>query len=257
MNRPLKTLIVDDEPLARQRLRTLLQKMETVELLPDCADGQAAVDSIRQHHPDLILLDIQMPGLDGFETIARLTAANEKLPAIIFVTAYDQYAVKAFEVHALDYILKPFKPVRLQQAVERARAQLAQIENPDTARILALIAEHQNRQPAALSRIAVRTGDRIRFVPVDELDWIEADGNYVHLHTAKEKHMIRETLGSLENKLPSKNFLRLSRSAIVNLTRIHEAQPTAAGEHIVILKNGVKIPMTRGLRDLQERLRTL
>ena len=253
----MKTLIVDDEPLARQRLRNLLQKTDGIELLPDCPDGQAAVESIRKNHPDLVLLDIQMPGLDGFETIAELAAANEKLPAIIFVTAYDKYAVKAFEVHALDYILKPFKPARLQQAIERARAQLAEKQNPDTAAILALIAEHQNAQPAALTRIAVRTGDRIRFVPVDDLDWIEADGNYVILHSATEKHMIRETLGSLEAKLPSKKFHRLSRSAIVNLTRIHEAQPTAAGEHIVILKNGIKIPMTRGLRDLQERLRTL
>ncbi|MDR1789490.1 MAG: LytTR family DNA-binding domain-containing protein [Opitutaceae bacterium] len=253
----MKTLIVDDEPLARQRLRTLLQKTDGIELLPDCSDGQAAVEAIREHHPDLVLLDIQMPGLDGFGTLAALGAAGEKLPAIIFVTAYDTHAVKAFEVHALDYILKPFKPARLQEAVARARAQLAEKQNPDTARILALLEARQGGQADALTRIAVRSGDRIRFVPVDDLDWIEADGNYVILHAGAEKHMIRETLGSLENKLPRRKFLRLSRSYIVNLARIHEARPTASGEHVVVLKDGTKIHMTRGLRDLQEHLRTL
>jgi two-component system, LytTR family, response regulator len=264
--KPIRTLIVDDEPLARERLRMLLAKEPGLEIVGECGSGTEAVTAVRDERPDLLLLDIQMPELDGFGV---LEALGGEIPAVIFVTAFDEHAVRAFEVHALDYLLKPFKPARLKQALERARRQIAAAasgpqgtagsgEADLTARILALLEQRQREAgPAHLTRIAVRQGDRTRFLRTADVDWIEASGNYLVLHAGADKPMIRETLGSLEEKLPPRQFFRVSRSAIVNLERVLEVQPAFNDEHVVVLKGGIRLPMTRGVRELQDRLKFL
>lgn len=250
-------LIVDDEALARERLRTLLAKEADVSVVGECANGGEAVASIRALKPDLVFLDIRMPGLDGFDVLREL---GDGLPAVVFVTAFDAYAVKAFEAHALDYLLKPVKPARLRQTLERARSRPAVAADAAVdamgARLLALLEERAREEGSGyLSRLVVRTGDRVRFVKTGEIDWIEASGNYIIVHAGGEKHTLRETLGAIEAKLAPKRFQRLSRSAVVNLDRIREVQPLFHGEHVVILHDGARIPMTRGLRELQERLK--
>jgi two-component system, LytTR family, response regulator len=266
---PLQILIVDDEPLARERLRLLLGKEAGVTVCGEAADGRAAVDAIRKLRPDLVLLDIQMPGLDGFGVLRELEASE--LPMVVFVTAFDQHAVKAFEAHALDYLLKPCKPARLQDALERARrlktlsgASGSAEADALTQRLLSLL---DSRAPASagpepsaagtvhLTRIPVRQGERVTFLRIAAIDWFEASGNYVVLHTGKESHIVRETLGALEEQLPPASFLRISRSVIVQLDRIRELQSLAPGEHVAILQDGRKLPMTRGLREVEEKLK--
>jgi two-component system, LytTR family, response regulator len=250
----IRTLIVDDESSARERVRRLLEKESDVEVIGECENGVEALAALRRQKPDLLLLDIQMPEMDGFDVLRNL---GGELPAVIFVTAFDRYAVKAFEVHALDYLLKPFKPARLSAALEHVRVHLAaSVKDGVSERVRALLAEAA-AQPACVSRIAVRQGERVRFIPTTEIDWIEASGNYIVLHVGTEKHTLRETLASIEAKLPSRRFLRLSRSAIVNLERVREAEPGFNDEHFVTLVGGARLTMTRGLRELQERLRSV
>ena len=260
----LQVLIVDDEPLARERLRMLLSKEEGVTVCGEASDGPSAVAAIRNLRPDLVLLDIQMPGLDGFGVLRELDASE--LPAVVFITAFDQHAVKAFEAHALDYLLKPCKATRLHDALERARrhrapaAAVATSESDSlTQRLLAMLDAHDTQSaatgPAHLTRIAVRQGERVTFVRIAVIDWCEASGNYVVLHVGKESHIVRETLGTLEEQLPPASFLRISRSVIVQLDRIRELQSVAPGEHVVILQDGRKLPMTRGLREVEEKLK--
>ena len=251
----IRALIVDDETAARERLRMLLAKESDVEVLGECETGAEAVAAVRAHQPNLLFLDIQMPEMDGFDVLRALGPA---LPIVIFVTAFDRYAVKAFEVHALDYLLKPFKPARLATALAHAREQLAaRSEGTLTQRIRTLLDERTAAAPVPITRVAVRQGERVRFIRTDDLDWVEASGNYIVLHSGGEKHTLRETLGAFEAKLPPKHFLRLSRSVIVNLERVREAEPGFNDEHFVLLKDGTRLTMTRGLRELQERLRSL
>ncbi len=250
----LRVLIVDDEPLARERLRMLLASEPEAEVVGEGADGEAAVAAIRSLHPDLVMLDIQMPGLDGFGVLRALERAE--LPLVIFVTAFDQHAVKAFEAHALDYLLKPCKPARLRDALQRAREQLASKQSQNVSqRLLDLLEERSPKAAQHLTRIAVKNGERVTFVKAAHIDWIEASGNYVVLHVGKESHIIRETIGALEEQLSPDTFLRLSRSAIVNLDRVKELQSVAPGEHVVILHDGKKLPMSRGLREVEEKLK--
>ena len=251
----LTALIVDDEPLARERLRTLLATEPDLEILGECVNGREAVAAVKRSRPDLLFLDIQMPELDGFQTLAQLPAP---LPIVIFVTAFDEHAVKAFEVHALDYLLKPFKPARLKAAVVRARAQLAAKKSggDDTSqRILALLEARAAAAPEYLARLAVRDRDKVRFVKTADIDWIEASGNYLVLHAGKENHVLRETLTSLEAQLSPKEFFRINRSALVHIDRVRHVEPAFNDEHIVVLGDGTRLTLTRGLRELQERLR--
>jgi two-component system LytT family response regulator len=253
----LTALIVDDEPLARERLRTLLAAEPELEIIGECVNGREAVAAVKKQRPDLLFLDIQMPELDGFQTLAQLVAP---LPAVIFVTAFDEHAVKAFEIHALDYLLKPFKPARLRAAIARAREQLGvkKSSGGDDAseRILALLEERAAaKKTEYLARIAVRDRDKVHFVKTTAIDWIEASGNYLVLHAGKENHVLRETLTALEGQLSPKDFFRLNRSALVNVDRIHHVEPAFNDEHIVILTDGTKLTLTRGLRELQDRLR--
>lgn len=245
-------LIVDDEPLARERLRSLLAAESDVTVLGECASGAEAVAAITRRRPDLVFLDINLPGMDGF---AVLGALPPPLPLVVFVTAYDEHAVKAFEAQALDYLLKPFKPARLRAAVTRAKEELARRQPEEVSRRLLSLLADRNQPPARLSRIAVRERQRVRFVRTETIDWIEASGNYSILHAGRENHVVRETLANFEQQLSGDEFVRVSRSAIVRLDRIQHLEPAFNGEHVIVLADGSRLPMTRGLRELQERLK--
>jgi len=247
----IRTLLVDDEPLGRDRIRTLLASEPDIEIVGEAEDGESAVERIATLKPDLVFLDIQMPGLDGFGVLRQLKG---HVPLVVFVTAYDQHAIRAFDEHALDYLLKPARPARLKDAVQRARERLASatpIALPP--QLLELLNQRSAERPK-VTRFPVRTNERTTFVKVSTVDWIEAAGNYVILHVGKETHILRDTLAALEEQLPP-NFLRVSRSAVINLDRVRELQSMTAGEHIVLLQDGRQIPMTRGIREVEERLR--
>ncbi len=244
----IRTLIVDDEPLARERLRKLLQAEPDIEIVGECADGKEAVALANAEQPDLIFLDIQMPELDGFGVVAGLE--GEPLPAVIFVTAYDRFALKAFEVHALDYLLKPFDRERFQKALARARTLVQNRQTGDLSRRLSsLITDLKPRQEKYIDRLAVKTEGRVLFFKTEDIDWFEAADNYVSIHVGNEEHLHRETMSSLEGKLPPTRFLRISRSTIVNIERIKELQPMFHGDYVVILKNGTRLNLSRNYRD--------
>ncbi|HVU34426.1 MAG TPA: LytTR family DNA-binding domain-containing protein [Opitutaceae bacterium] len=248
----MKAVIVDDEPLARERIRTLLAAEPDVQLAAECASGAEAVTAVRRHGPDVIFLDVQMPEMDGFEVLRALAAP---LPIVIFVTAFDEHAVRAFEAQALDYLLKPFKPARFRAALARAREQLSRRQPDEITRRLMALLETRNETAPHLTRIPVRERDKMRFVKTSDIDWLEASGNYVIVHAGRENHVLRETLTALENQLSPREFLRLSRSAIVNLDRVRQVEPAFNDEHVVVLADGTRLPLTRGLRELQDRLK--
>jgi len=243
----IRTLIVDDELLARERLRQLLQSEPEIELIGECADGQEAVAAIGKDSPDLIFLDVQMPELDGFGVLEAMTA--EPAPVIVFVTAHDKFALRAFEVHAADYLLKPFDRERfktaLARAVERVKHREGAASNQAQSAVLAEL-----RPPAKpLERLAVKTGGRVIFVKLEEIDYVEAAHNYVELHVQKQSHLLRETLNSIEARLPAAKFVRISRSVIVNIERVKELQPLFYGEYTVTLQNGTRLTLSRRYRD--------
>jgi len=248
----IRALIVDDEQLARQRVRLLLGEESDVEVIGESEDGFEAVDQIQAARPDLVFLDVQMPDMDGFELLRRVPQAL--LPVVIFTTAYDQHALRAFEVNALDYLLKPFKPTRFKEAVQRARDLIANKHAGVTARgLLALLG--QMPPPAGqLTRLAVKTPGKVTFVELDQVQAIEAAGKYAVVHVGRENHVLRESMSSLESHLPPQRFLRISRSVIVNLDQIRELQPSFKGENLVVLKNGKCYPTTRPIREIQRKL---
>jgi two-component system LytT family response regulator len=249
----MKTLIIDDEPLARERVRSLLKEEPDIEIIGECANGEEALEAIKKHSPDLLFLDVQMPGLGGFEVLRALD--QEQLPLVIFVTAYDQHALKAFEVHALDYLLKPFKPARFKATVQRARQAFAERQAGAASKNLLALLGQVPPARERLVRIPVRVGERVILVKTDQIEYVESAGNYVVLHTGKENHVVRETLTALEEQLDPKQFLRISRSTLVNLDHIKELQPLFKGEHAVLLRNGKQLTMTRGIREVQEALK--
>lgn len=250
----LRVVIADDEPIGRQRLLRLLQAEPDTEVVAACADGEEAVEAIREHAPDLVLLDIQMPRLDGFEVVAALGEAEQ--PAIIFVTAHDQYAVRAFEVHAFDYLLKPVDQDRLGQAIGRALSSRGQSgQGNTTGRVLALLEQLNSRERSrGRDRLVVRTPERAIFLRTETIDWIEAAGKFVHLHVGRTIHALRESMAELEQELDAARFLRISRSAIVNLDRIQEVQPWFQGDYVLILTDGTRLTSTRGYRDNMRKL---
>ena len=248
----IQTLIVDDEPLARDRLQKLLDAEVDVDVLGQCTNGKEAVKAIREKSPDLVFLDVQMPELDGFGVLAALQL--EEMPVIIFVTAHDKFALKAFEVHAVDFLLKPFDRDRFQTALKRAKERIKQKRPGELdQRLAALIAEIKP-EAATLERMAVKTSGRVIFVKTSDIDWIEAADNYVNLHVGNEAHLHRETLTALAERLPSKKFMRISRSTIVNVDRIKELQPLFHGEYAVILRNGTTLTLSRSYRDVLDQL---
>ena len=249
----IRTLIVDDEPLAREGMRMHLKDAEDIEVVGECGDGEDAVIAIDALAPDLVFLDVQMPGLDGFGVINAVGA--EKMPTVIFITAYDEYALKAFEVHALDYLLKPFDGTRFLRTLERARERLERQRAGDLGkRLLAMVQDLKPEPSQPSDRLVVRSGGRIFFIRTDEIDWVDAAGNYVRLHVKGDAYLCRETMSAMEARLDAAQFVRIHRSHIVNADRIKELQPGSA-DHAVILRSGVKLPLSRGYKDrLQERL---
>jgi two-component system, LytTR family, response regulator len=251
----IRALIVDDEQLARQRVRLLLSEEPDVEVIGESEDGFEAVDQIQATRPDLVFLDVQMPDRDGFEVLRRVPQAL--LPVVIFTTAYDQHALRAFEANALDYLLKPFKPTRFKAAVQRARELIANKQAGVAARgLLALLGQMPPPSAARgqLTRLAVKTPGKVAFVELDQIQAIEAAGKYAVVHVGKDNHVLRETMTSLESHLPPQRFLRISRSVIVNLDQIQELQPMFKGENVVVLKNGKRYPTTRPIREIQQKL---
>lgn len=248
----IRALIVDDEPLARQRVRLLLGEEPDVEVIGESQDGFEAVDQIQATRPDLVFLDVQMPDRDGFEVLRRVPQAL--LPVVIFTTAYDQHALRAFEVNALDYLLKPFKPARFKEAVQRARDLIANRNAGVAGRGLLALLGQTPAPGAQLKRLAVKTPGRVSFVEVDQIQAIEAAGKYAVVHVGKEHHVLRETMAWLESHLPPQRFLRISRSVIVHLDHIQELQPMFKGENLVVLKNGKRYPTTRPIREIQQKL---
>lgn len=251
----IRALIVDDEPLARQRVRLLLAEEPDVEIVGECADGVEAVGQIEAAKPDLLFLDVQMPDLDGFEVLRRIPPAL--LPVVIFTTAYDQHALRAFEVSALDYLLKPCKPARFKEAVQRARTLIANKQAAEAARgLLSFLGQKPATQPAhgQLTRLAVKTPGKVTFVDLNQVQAIEAAGKYAVVHVGKENHVLRETMSALESNLPAQQFLRISRSVIVNIDQIQELQTMFEGESVVVLKNGKRYPTTRPIREIQQKL---
>ena len=249
-----RVLIVDDEPLARERIRTLLEEEPAFELVGEAGDGTTGAESILALQPDLVFLDVQMPGADGFDVIDAV--GPDKMPFVVFVTAYDRYALRAFDVHALDYLLKPFDRERFRDALARAQAQIERTHNNgDIERRLAAIVQDLKPSKARADRFVVKSGGRIFFVRTAEIDWIEAAGNYVKLHVGNDSHLIRETMNAVETKLSPDMFVRIHRCHIVNIEQVRELQPWFNGEYVVFLKNGTRLTLSRGYRErLQERV---
>ncbi len=241
----LSVVLVDDEPLARERLRALLAVETDVEIVAECGDGPEAVRVLREYAPDFVFLDIQMPGQDGFEVLEEL--GSDRLPEVVFLTAYDQHAVRAFEAHALDYLLKPASRLRVREAVARVRKRVAAAA--PSSELRAWLASRELSR-----RLVVKEGARVVFVDLGAVDWIEAAGNYALIHTGCKTHILRQTMSELEARLPREEFLRVSRGAILNLGRIKELQLEAPGRYRAILADGSRVGVTRAWREIEERL---
>lgn len=242
----INVVIADDEPLVRRGLRSHLETEADIKISGEARNGTEALALIRSTTPDLVFLDIQMPGLDGLGVLAALPA--EQRPAIVFVTAHDAYAVRAFELHAVDYLLKPFDGQRFRTALDRARERL-RLKQTEAAPDLELLAAEIGDGRARPDRIAVREQGRIVLVPLEEVEWIEAADNYVRLHRGGNYHLLRQSLGRLEETLDPKRFARIHRSAMVNLTSVKALEPTPSGEYDVILHNGRRLTLSRSHRD--------
>ena len=243
----IRTLIVDDEPLGRERIRALLASDPDIEVTEECPDGRRAVAAIERSRPDLVFLDVQMPEMDGFAVLEAI--AGDRMPVIIFVTAYDRYALQAFEVHALDYLLKSFDRERFAAALERAKEEIRRSKTGVLNEKLAGLLEDLQAKQKRLTRLVVKSGGRIVFLRVDEIDWVEAADNYARIHAGRESHLIRETLQSLEARLNPDKFLRIHRSTLVNLDRIRELQPLFHGDYLVKLTDGTELTLSRSYRE--------
>ncbi len=251
---PIAALIVDDEPLARDCVRIALEDHPSIRVVGECPDGESAVEAIRELAPDLVFLDVQMPGMDGFDVIEEVGV--ELMPVVVFVTAYDQHALKAFEIHAADYVLKPFDDDRFSTSVEHA---VERVRQSDAAALSRTLAGVLRELPGPLqsdaagsrwaTRIMVKDRDSIRFVQVDEIDWLEGAGNYVRVHAGSASHLIRATLAGLCERLDPRRFVRIHRSTIVNVDRIREVQPWAGGDYVAILHDGETLKVSRSYRD--------
>jgi two-component system LytT family response regulator len=228
----------------------MLEQDPDVEIVAECADGLAAVSAVQEESPDLLLLDIQMPGMDGFGVLDAL--GPDRTPEVVFVTAYDEHAIHAFEEHALDYLMKPVSPERFTKMLARVRERRTHAHR-DQESLLEMLA--QRKAEARGTRLVVRSGERTTFVSPEEIDWVEAAGNYAILHLGKRTHILRETMSGLESQLPGEMFCRVSRSAILNLRRVQELQSLAAGDHVAILSDGQRIGISRSLREVEERLK--
>lgn len=261
----MRVILADDEPLARQRVRRLLANEAEIDILCECHDGPSTLDAVLRLRPDLLLLDIQLPELDGFGVLAGIPV--EEMPLVIFVTAYDQHALRAFEVRALDYLVKPFDAPRLHAAIERARRELGSMVVQGEQGRLSELVEHLATEQRELEKALLRPGERflqrvmlrsqgrVFFIRTADIDWIEAAGNYVRLHAGRESHLLRVTMNALEQRLDPEHFLRIHRSTIVNIDRVRELHPWPSGEYTVVLRDGARLKLSRGFRErLAERM---
>jgi two-component system LytT family response regulator len=243
----IRAVIVDDEPLARRRIRDLLAQAEDVEIIAVCANGEEAIHTIDESRPDLLFLDVQMPEVDGFDVLQAIGFGH--VPVVIFVTAYDQFALRAFEAHALDYLLKPFDDERFQATLQRARERIRQQHGGDLDRRLRALLDEARGDRGYLQRLVVPAGHRSIFIRTDEIDWIEAERNYIRLHVRSQAHLLRENLSRIESALDPAKFCRIHRSTIVNIDRIHAVESFARGEYLVTLHDGTKLNSGRSYRD--------
>jgi two-component system LytT family response regulator len=248
----IRALVVDDEPLARRTIRRFLGKHTGVDIIGECGDGESAVKAIRERKPDLVFLDVQMPEMDGFQVLSEVGASE--MPATIFVTAYDRYALRAFDANAIDYLLKPFGKERFERALTRAKQRIAGEHNYDEVQRIISSLERLAAAQTYPDRLAIPKNGRVLFVATKDIDWIESEGNYLRLHVGNREHEFRETLASLEEKLNPTEFLRIHRSTIVNIRRIKEIQPWFHGHHRVLLENGTELRMSRYQRDIARKL---
>ena len=268
---PIRVLIVDDEPIARRRMRRLLRLEDDVDVVGEVGSGREAIETIGRDRPDLVLLDVQMPDVDGFGVVDAL--GIDHMPPTIFVTAYNEYAVRAFDVHAIDYLLKPFDSERFKAAFQRARLHLEQVSSAEQGRRIKALLEQVLGEGAAVAgtverqlvahtgngstpprhrfvdRLMVKHDGRVFFVKATDVDWFEASGNYVRIHTGKVSHLIRETMQRVESQLDPSMFVRIHRAVIVNLDRIRELQPWFAGDYVVILHDGRQLKLSRTYRE--------
>ncbi len=247
MNQPIKTIIIDDEPLACRRVQRLLKGDDDIQVLALCTNGPQAVQVIEENRPDLIFLDIQMPGMDGFQVLQAMDIAHA--PQIIFVTAYDRYAIQAFEVHALDYLLKPFDRERFDKAVARAKEMIRHNQQNEISKELEALRDEIRVKPKYLDRLVIKSGGRIYFLKSQQIDWIEAQGKYIAIHSGKESHLLREGITSVEADLDPRKFVRIHRSTIVNIDRIKELQPWFHGDCKIILHDGTQLMLSRYYRQ--------
>ena len=247
-----RVLIVDDEPLARKRIRRMLGGEPDMSVVGECADGLAALSAIKDLNPDLVFLDVQMPEMNGLEVIRAI--GPHSLPAFVFVTAYDSYALQAFEAEALDYLLKPFDSLRFRETLQRVRRRLG--ENRDRlSEQISQLASRFGAGPQYLQRLVVKMEDRMILVNVEEVDWLEAAGNYVCVHAGKQSHVVRDSLNHLESCLDPARFARIHRSTLVNLNRIRELRPHWHGDYRITLHSGQVLPLSRRYREgLAEKL---
>ncbi len=258
----IRTLVVDDEPTARRGIRLLLSRDPDIVVIGEATTGQEAVRRIIQDRPDLVMLDVQMPEMDGFKVLEAVPPAH--LPAVIFVTAYDQHALRAFDIHAIDYLLKPYDDERFAAALQRAKTDLFRRQTDElSARLSKLLAYLRGAEPAATrpadqsrgdgsdrkDRILLKTGSEIYFLKADEIDWIEAEGDYMKFHAGGRTHLLRETMANLESRLKPERFVRIHRSTIVNIDRVRKLSPSFAGEYAVVLQDGTKLKLSRGYHD--------
>jgi two-component system LytT family response regulator len=252
---PIRTLIVDDEPLARENLRLRLRDVTDFDVVGECRNGREAIAAVAARRPELLFLDIRMPDMDGFAVLERVPA--EAMPAVVFVTAHDRFAIEAFRVHALDYLLKPFDEERFAETLDICRQRIAELRRPPDREPCFLLSEgptgRVTRSPH-LNRLVIKCRGRVFFIRVPDLDWVQAYGDYVRLHTGERSYLLRRTMNEMEARLDPRAFARISRSAIVNLDRVREFQPLSRGEHRVRLAGGQELKLTRSYRSKLESL---
>src|SRR6266478_6988989 len=246
-NAPIRALIADDEALARKFICRMLKDDHDVEIVSECSNGKETVAMIRKQNPDLVFLDVQMPEMDGFAVLEAIRI--ERMPEIIFATAYEQYAIRAFELHALDYLLKPFDQARFKEAIKHAKERFRSLRQNDGRMQISALLDSIKSKPQYLDRLVIKAGGRITFLSTREINWVEADDKYVHLHTGKANPMVRQTLSAMEAQLDPARFRRVHRSAIVNVERIAELQPLFSGEYSILLQDGTKLTLSRNYKD--------
>lgn len=242
-----KVLIVDDEPLARDRIRELLRSDRDIEVVAEARNGVEAIEAVRRHAPEIVFLDVQMPDMDGFEVLNSL--GPDSMPLIIFVTAYDQHAIRAFDVNAIDYLMKPFDRKRFAKALDHAKAHLKRPTDDDETRRLVRLLEEFRSRPKYLERFAIKTGEKVLFVRAEEVDSMEAEGNYVRLKIGNVSYLVRDTINNIESQIDPRTFVRIHRSTIVNMNRVKELQTWARGEYRVVLHGGTSYTLSRGYRE--------